>query len=459
MAHFIIMSHTSIQINYKIHNYNYLDYEVSIKGALMFNIKNHELYIDQVAVTSLAKKYGTPLYVYSENKIIEQLDTIKSAFLDKYPDTHAAFACKAFCTKYMCRLLEKEGFWLDVVSGGELYTAIKSDFPADRIEFNGNNKSDEELIMALDYGINRFVVDNASELYHLEKLCIDKSVKANVLFRITPEVSANTHDFISTGKKDSKFGIPLDDAILYPLIEAAIKSDVVHFLGFHFHVGSQLHESNTHLSALEVILKLILNTKERFNYTISDFNLGGGFGIKYTDADHPIALTEFIKPLMHRLDTFCASHGIKRPHVSMEPGRYIVGEAGIQLYTIGNIKVIPEVKTYASIDGGMTDNVRPGLYGAKYHALIANKADLEKDTLVDISGKCCESTDILIKGLSVPSPERGDILTVFSTGAYGYSMANNYNKLQIPAVVVVKADEHELIVRRQSYDEMIEREV
>ena len=425
----------------------------------MFSIKNHQLYIDQVEASELAKTYGTPLYVYSENKIKSQLDTIKEAFLNKYPDTHAAFACKAFCTKYMCRLLEKEGFWLDVVSGGELYTAIKSEFPASRIEFNGNNKSDEELIMALDYGINRFVVDNPSELYHLEQLCLDRSIKANVLFRITPAVSANTHDYISTGKKDSKFGIPLDDDILYPLVASAIKSEAIHFLGFHFHVGSQLHEVNTHLSALEVILQLILSTKERFDYTISDFNLGGGFGIKYTDADQPIALSAFIDPIMSRLEEFCNSHGIIRPHVSMEPGRYIVGEAGVQLYTIGSIKRIPDVKTYVSIDGGMTDNVRPGLYGAKYDACIANKADYEKNTLVDISGKCCESTDILIKGLSIPEPQFGDILTVFSTGAYGYSMANNYNKLQIPAVVVVKSDKHQLIVRRQSYEEMIDREI
>ncbi len=421
----------------------------------MISNNQNMLFIEGISALELVEAYGTPLYVYSESKISEQLKDIRENFLEKYSNTHAAYACKAFCTMYMCKLLKKEGFWLDVVSGGELYTALKAGFPVEQIEFNGNNKSEDELIMAIEKGVGRIVVDNVSELYHLERLCEKRRTKANILFRITPEVSSDTHEYITTGKKDSKFGIPLSPEILYPLISDAISSEYIDFLGFHFHVGSQLLSPHSHLSALEVVLQVILETKKRFQYDVRDFNMGGGFGIKYTDADKPLALSEFVDPLMERLEAFCLEHQLLRPHVSMEPGRFIVGEAGVQLYTIGNVKTIPDVKVYASVDGGMTDNLRPGLYGAKYDAVIANKMMHEKTHVIDISGKCCESTDILIKGLLAPFPENGDILAVLSTGAYGYAMANNYNKLPIPAVVVVKEKTATCIVRRQTYDDLM----
>lgn len=425
----------------------------------MYNTKENTLFVDGVSTLELAAHYETPLYVYSENQIIMNLNEIRTSFLEKYPNTHAAYACKAFCTIYMCRLLDREGFWIDVVSGGELFTAMKAQFPPERIEFNGNNKSEEELLMALDYGVERIVVDNVSELYHLERLCIKMGKKVKILFRITPEVSSATHEYITTGKKDSKFGIPLNEEVLFPLIAHTLESEVFEFLGFHFHVGSQLLDTTSHLSALEVILDLMLATKKRFNYDIKDFNMGGGFGIKYIDSDKPLALSEFVDPLMERMSTFCEENNLICPHVSMEPGRFIIGNAGIQLYRIGNIKEIPGVKTYASVDGGMTDNLRPGLYGAKYDAIIANKADEPKTSVVDISGKCCESTDILIKNLKCAKPEEGDLLAVFSTGAYGYAMANNYNKIRIPAVVFIKDGVSKLTVRRQSFEDLTQYEV
>lgn len=425
----------------------------------MFTIKDNQLFIDECSSLELVKNYETPLYVYSENKILENLNEIKSAFTNKYPNTHAAYACKAFCTLYMCKLLEREGFWLDVVSGGELYTALKADFPTNKIEFNGNNKSRQELEMALDNNVGRIVVDNVSELYFLEDLCKKKKTNTRILFRITPGVNINTHEYIATGKKDSKFGIPLDEDIIFPAIENAIKSEDMDFLGFHFHVGSQLHDTSAHLNALDVILNLIRETKKRFNYDIKDFNMGGGFGIKYTDEDKPLRIEDFVDPIMKKITEYCHKYDLKMPAISMEPGRFIVGEAGIQLYTIGNIKEIPEVRTYVSVNGGMTDNLRPGLYKAQYDAMIANKADEEKQSTVTICGKCCESTDIIIKDLKCPMPETGDILAVFSTGAYGYSMANNYNKIPIPAVVVVNNDESRVIVKRQTYDDLIMNEV
>ncbi|MDW7662056.1 MAG: diaminopimelate decarboxylase [Bacillota bacterium] len=425
----------------------------------MLKTNDNTLFVDGVSALELADEFGTPLYVYSEHRIKENLNEIRTSFLNKYPNTHAAYACKAFCTLYMCKLLDEEGFWIDVVSGGELFTAIKAKFPPGRIEFNGNNKSEEELVMALDYGVERIVVDNVSELYHLEKLCMDSGKKVKILFRITPAVTSDTHEYITTGRKDSKFGIPLDEDILYPLIQYAIESKAFEFLGFHFHVGSQLLDTKSHLSALEVILELMLATKQKFGYDIKDFNMGGGFGIKYTESDNPLGISDFVDPIMNRLDEFCSDNNLIRPHVSMEPGRFIIGDAGIQLYRIGNIKEIPGVKTYASVDGGMTDNMRPGLYGAKYDATIANKADEPKNAVVDISGKCCESTDILIKNLKCTKPETGDLLAVFSTGAYGFSMANNYNKIRIPAVVVISDEKAKLIVKRQSYDDMILNEM
>ncbi len=276
----------------------------------MFKISNNQLYIDECLALDLAKEYNTPLYVYSENKILENLKEIKESFTEKYPNTHAAYACKAFCTLYMCKLLEKEGFWLDVVSGGELYTAIKADFPVEHIEFNGNNKSKEELEMALDNNIGRIVVDNVSELYFLEKLCKEKNTTTRILFRITPGVMSDTHEYITTGKRDSKFGIPLDEDILYPVIETAIKSDRFDFLGFHFHVGSQLQDTVSHLGALEVVLNLIKETKSRFDYDIKDFNMGGGFGIRYTEDDSPLKISDFVDPIMKKLTSFCEENSL-----------------------------------------------------------------------------------------------------------------------------------------------------
>jgi diaminopimelate decarboxylase len=425
----------------------------------MFKITNNQLYIEGCSTSDLALQYGTPLYVYSENTILEKLNEIKKSFIDKYPNTHAAYACKAFCTGYICKLMAQEGFWLDVVSGGELYTALKVGFPPEHIEFNGNNKSEEELLLALNNNVGRIVVDNVSELHDLNQLCIKVNKKTKILFRITPGVMSDTHEFITTGKKDSKFGIPLDDFIIYPAIQFALESKALDFLGFHFHVGSQIHDIHSHMGALDVILDVIKETKTRFGYDIKDLNVGGGYGIKYTEADKPLHISDFVDPIMTKIKSFCQSHFITMPHVSMEPGRFIIGEAGIQLYTIGNIKKIPGVRTYVSVDGGMTDNIRPGLYDAKYDALIANKAEEEKTATVFISGKCCESTDILIKDLKCSPPQKGDVLAVFSTGAYGYSMANNYNKLPLPAVVVVKDNHSRLIVKRQSYEHMTMNEI
>ena len=422
-------------------------------------IKDGILYFDGCSTVELAEKYGTPLYVMSENDIEDKMQEIKDCFLNKYPNTRAAYASKAFCTMAMYKICEKEGFCIDIVSGGELYTAIKAGFPAERIEFNGNNKLPHEIEEALDYGIGRFIVDGLQEVALLEAICKEKGKTANVLFRVTPGVAASTHDYITTGKKDSKFGIPLDEDVFFPQVEAAIKAEHINFLGLHFHVGSQLFDNAPFLQALDIILDKVSQIKERFNYDVKELNLGGGFGAVYIDEERK-PYEYFLTPMMERIEEFFAKLGMDRPAVVIEPGRSIVAEAGLSLYTIGSIKDIRDIRKYVSVDGGMTDNIRPALYQAEYEGVVANKANEPKNDKVTICCKCCESGDILIKDcLITDTAKAGDLFAIFSTGAYGFSMASNYNSNPVPAVVLVKDGESEIIVKRQSYENMISNQV
>ena len=417
------------------------------------------LTIGGLDTVALASKYGTPLYVMSEGDIEDKLREIKTCFLDKYPNTRAAYASKAFCTMAIYKICEKEGFCIDIVSGGELHTAIKAGFPAERIEFNGNNKLPHEIEEALDYGIGRFIVDGLQEVALIEAICKEKGKTANILFRVTPGVAASTHDYITTGKKDSKFGIPLDEDVFFPQVEAAIKAEHINFLGLHFHVGSQLFDNAPFLQALDIILDKVAEIKKRFDYDIKELNLGGGFGATYIDEERkPYAY--FLAPMMERIEAFFTELGVERPAVVIEPGRSIVAEAGLSLYTIGSIKDIRDIRKYVSVDGGMTDNIRPALYQAEYEGLVANKASEPKDDKVTICGKCCESGDILIKDCMITGTAKaGDLFAMFSTGAYGFSMASNYNSNPIPAVVLVKDGKSELIVKRQSYDDIIKNQL
>lgn len=417
------------------------------------------LYFDGCNTVELAKEYGTPLYVLSETAIVKKCSDIRDTFLNKYKKTRAAYAAKAFLTPAMCKIIEREGLCIDVVSGGEMYTAIKAQFPAERIEFNGNNKSIEEIEMAIDYNLGRIIVDGLDELSLIEKVCKEKGKKTNILYRITPGVKSDSHDYIVTGKKDSKFGIPLDSEIIFPAIEQAIKSELVNFMGLHFHVGSQLNDNSSHLKALEITLNIIKEIYLRYDFITPEINVGGGFGIQYTNEDDRRSYSYFLDPLMEGIEGFSKELNIERPEVVIEPGRSIVGEAGITLYTVGTIKEIPGLRKYVSVDGGMTDNIRPALYHAKYMGIAANKASEMKTDIVTICGKCCESGDILIKDVQVAPLDRGDIFAIFTTGAYGYSMANNYNKNPLPAVVLIKDGKSEIIVRRQSYEDMIKNEV
>lgn len=414
-------------------------------------------YFSDCDTAALAKEYGTPLYVMSEDIIIERLNEIKYSFSEKYKDVQAYYASKAFLTKEMARIIKREGLGLDVVSGGELYTARSVGFPMEKIMFHGNNKTYEEIEMALEFGIGRFVCDNFYEIQLINQIAGRTGVKADILLRVTPGVDSHTHKYITTGNIDSKFGIPI------PYLSEAVKLaqglEGITLKGFHFHVGSQLLNNESHLMAVDIMLNLIKKMKEEVGYDTLEFNLGGGFGIRYLDDTEKRDLSYFVDPMMNSIEKFCSDNSIKRPRIFIEPGRWVVGEAGITLYTIGSIKEIPGVRTYVGIDGGFPDNPRPALYQAQYEGVVANKADFPKEEYVTIAGKCCESGDILIWDLRVPKLQSGDILAVKSTGAYSYSMSSNYNRIPKPAVVMVSNGKPRLTVKRQTYEDMMRNEI
>jgi diaminopimelate decarboxylase len=425
----------------------------------IFIINDGELYIEGVRATELAERFGTPLFVYSETLIRSHIEEIKRDFLDKSPGSFAAYAGKAFLTPAMCRLIDEEGLHLDVASGGEFFTAMRAGFPPERITFHGNNKIYEELDDAVKNGLGRVVIDGIDELETVIGIAAEHGRVQSALLRITPEVSAGAHAHISTGKRDSKFGIPMDDHILYPLIQKAIESPHIQFRGLHFHIGSQIFDAEPFVEATGHALKIIEEVYRRFAYTIPELIIGGGFGIHYTGDEERKPYLFYLDPVMRILEDFCGGRGMAPPAIGVEPGRSSVGDAGVTLYKVGTIKRIPDSLTFVSVDGGMSDNIRPALYGAKYEAVIANKAGELPTEKVTVCGRLCESGDRIIEDVYIASPERGDVLCVFSTGAYGYSMASNYNKIPKPAVVLVKGGEARLIVRRQTFESMTVGEI
>ncbi|HWR12180.1 MAG TPA: diaminopimelate decarboxylase [Rectinemataceae bacterium] len=423
-------------------------------------IRGSRLYFDGVDTVALAATYGTPLYVVSESMVRERCGIVRAAFLEKYPNTSAVYASKAFQTLDMCRIIASEGMGIDVVSGGELYAALKAGVDPETLIFHGNSKAADELDYAVRANVGRIVSDNLFEIAELERLGALYGRKVSVLYRVTPGVDSHTHRFISTGSLDSKFGIPLDPSVREKYMRAVLDAPHIDFRGFHFHIGSQLQDNFSHLAALKIVLKLVADAKADYGYATRELNLGGGFGIRYLPSDPRPSLDYFIDPMMELVRGAAGEAGIPMPKVTIEPGRWIIGEAGITLYTIRSVKTIPGIRTYVGVDGGMADNIRPALYEARYHALCANKADRDPsgETTVTVVGKCCETGDILIRDIGLPEPEPGDILAVFSTGAYNHSMASNYNRIPRPAVVMTSDGSHRLSVRRETYEDLILRE-
>ena len=427
---------------------------MNLRGSMEINDDGH-LVIGGCDTVALAETYGTPLYVIDEKLMRERCRAYLAGFARTYPKARVIYAGKALLTTAICRIVEQEGLGLDVVSGGELYTALTADFPVDRIYFHGNNKSIDELDLALRSGVHRIVVDNFYELDLLSQMAVGRNVTANVLLRLTPGIEAHTHSYIRTGQSDSKFGFSLEGGMALEAARRALAKPRLALRGFHCHIGSQIFEVESFEAAAAVMFDFLEKVRRELGYVAEELNLGGGLGIRYSGQDvsmDPAAYAE-------RLGAFVAREAEARaypePLILIEPGRSIVGEAGTTLYTIGSSKDIPGIRTYVAVDGGMGDNPRVALYQAKYEAVIANRAGETPTRSVSIAGKCCESGDMLIWDLEVPEWRPGDILAVFSTGAYNYSMASNYNRLPRPAMVLVCDGRSDLIVRRETYEDLV----
>ena len=401
----------------------------------------------------LKEKYGTPLYVYNVNYMEDVMNQYKSTFKSEMFETEVIYASKAFCVKEMLRLVKENGLSLDTVSYGELYTAKQVDFDFSKIYFHGNNKSINDLMYALDNNVGNIVVDNLMELELLESLCSDLSKDTNILIRLNLGVEAHTHKFIVTSHIDSKFGVLYNSDDYLKMIQICKNSKHVKLIGFHSHIGSQIFD----LSAFKEATKRMLNICKDFDYPLT-INLGGGFGVHYTDLDKPIPFNEVGKFLIDTVEEEIKKSNIIIKKLCIEPGRSIVAEAGSTLYTIGFTKQTTN-KLYYFIDGGMTDNIRPALYQAMYDADIVGKENDIKSNVVTIAGKCCESGDLIIENIMLPKAESGDLLVTYSTGAYGYSMSSNYNKALTPAVVFVKDGNDKLVCKRQTLEELVMREI
>lgn len=426
-------------------------------GAM--EIESNELCIGGISCSDLVKEFGSPLYVMDENLLISTCKSYYDNFKCKENHNRVAYAGKAFLTKAMCKLVNEQGLYLDVVSGGELFTAYKAGFPLNKVYFHGNNKSRGEIELGVKLGVGRFVVDNLDEMKMLNEEAGKNNIKQDIYLRLTPGIEAHTHDYIKTGQIDSKFGFaPVGETIMNA-VKLALDCENLNLKGLHCHIGSQIFETEPYKDAVEIMMNFMKEIKDQTGHIIPELDLGGGFGINYTDEDKPREPKEYCEVILNKVDEVCSRLNIERPILTIEPGRSIVGNAGITLYTIGAIKNIEGVRTYVSVDGGMTDNIRPALYGAKYEMAIANKIDEKANTRVAIAGKCCESGDIFIEDICIQKPEIGDILAVFSTGAYGFSMSSNYNKNPKAPVVFIKDGVVRLVSKRQSYEELLELEV
>jgi len=429
-----------------------------LHGTSRINDRGH-LEIGGCDTTELAERFGTPLYVVDEALVRQRAREYREAFCRTGLRHQVAYASKAFCVMAMCRLAEQEGLSLDVVSDGELYTALQAGFPPERIHFHGNNKTPDEIAMALDAGIGCFVVDNFTELRLLNAMAAEKGLRTNILLRITPGVEAHTHDYISTGQQDSKFGFDLGNGTAFRAVQEAIGLPALNLLGVHSHIGSQIFETEGFRLAVDKVSAFAVEVRDKLDRIFSVINLGGGFGIRYVEGDAPLPVGAYVEAIADAIKANFAAADYPLPEIWIEPGRSIVGDAGTTLYTVGTRKDIPGVRSYIAVDGGMTDNPRPALYGSKYEAVLANRANEPLKETVSVAGKCCESGDMLIWDLQLPEVSTGDLLAVFCTGAYNYAMASNYNRIRRPAVVFVQDGQADLVVARETYQNLTGNDV
>ena len=426
------------------------------------NLTNKEgtLYFNGYNTLDLAKKYGTPLYVMDEDRIHQNIRVYKDA-MNKYfvEGSFPLYASKAASFKQIYRIAKEEDIGIDVVSMGEIFTAKSVGFPMHKAYFHSNNKTEEDIRFAIDSGVGYFVVDCFEELQAIDNISKEKGIIQNVLLRLTPGIDPHTYEAVATGKVDSKFGSAIETGQAEQITEFALSLKHICLKGFHCHIGSQIFDSSIFIKGSEIMLQFICDMKKKYNYVTEQLDLGGGFGVRYTDSDPIIDIEKEIETVSKTILDKASELGISVPQIRMEPGRSIVADAGLTLYTVGSVKRIPGYKNYVSIDGGMTDNPRFALYKSKYTVLNAGKLNDTKVLKADLVGRCCESGDIIQKDVDFANTQKGDIVAVLTTGAYNYSMASNYNRICRPAVVMVGQKGDYIAVKRESLEYLTENDL
>jgi len=414
--------------------------------------KQGHLVIGGCDTVELAAEFGTPLYLFDEFSLRSKCAEFKAEFSQRYADTTIIYACKAFINKTLALIFKEEGLGLDVVSAGELHIAQSVSFPLDRVYLHGNNKSAEEIRLALNCHIGRIVVDNFHELTMLGEIAKKTGVTPDILLRLSPGVDPHTHKYVATGIVDSKFGFPLlsgDKAVAQ-----AMSAPNLNLVGLHFHIGSLIFEAEPYQESIEFILSFVAEMKQRYNFQLKELNVGGGFAIQYVLDSPAPPISSYAEAIVSKIISKCQELELALPRLIVEPGRAIVGRAGVALYRAGVVKDIPGVRCYVSVDGGMADNIRPALYGSKYEAVVAGKISEKEIRKITIAGKFCESGDILVKDINLPPVSAGDIIAIPDCGAYCLPLASNYNSSLKPAIVLVKEGKAHLIRRRETFDDL-----
>lgn len=435
-----------------------------ICNNLSVNEKGH-LTLSGVDTVEMAKKYGTPLYLFDENRIRERCRTYVDAMRSAFGETALPlYASKAASFKQMYRIVMEEGMGTDIVSSGELYTAASVGFPLEKAYFHSNNKTDEDIAYAIDCGVGYFVVDNVEELDAIDRIAREKGKNQKILLRLTPGIDPHTYAAVATGKVDSKFGSAIETGQAEQITKYALTLQNIALYGFHCHVGSQVFDSDVYLRASEIMLDFIAEIAKKYGFAAKELDLGGGYGVRYLESHPHIDIAENIHQVAEHMKAYCKNLGIEMPAVRMEPGRSIVADAGLTVYTAGTVKRIPGYKNYVSVDGGMADNPRFALYGSPYTVCLANRMNAVRDGAptfkCSVVGRCCESGDILQENVTLPADiKRGDMIAVLTTGAYNYSMSSNYNRLGKPPVVMLKDGNDYLAVKRETVEDICRNDI
>ena len=418
--------------------------------------ENGHLYFAGMDTVTLAEKYGTPVFLLDDSRVRARVREYKEAMQRNFgAGSMPLFASKSLSFKEIYRMMAEENIGTDIVSSGELFTAVSAGFPMERAFFHGNNKTDFDIEYAIENGIGYFIADGIEELERIDEYAGKAGIRQKILLRITPGIDPHTHQKISTGGVDSKFGSAIETGLASRITKAALAKLNVELCGFHCHIGSQIFEIDPYTLAADIMLKFIADMRDEYGFTAKILNIGGGFGVRYVESDGEINITENIRLISEHMKAACRRLSLTMPTILMEPGRSIVADAGMTLYTVGSVKEIEGFKNYVSIDGGMTDNPRYTLYQSAYTILLANKAMEKADFSCTIGGRCCESGDLIQENVEIPRPERGDTLAVLVTGAYNYSMASNYNRVTPPPIVLLAGGESRLAVRRERFDDLI----